>query len=1072
MNDTNSKTLKFKIGEESCPSILTKDDQSNSPFSNTIHKALDCLDGMATTFGEKNTPQDWEYRTRNNIIAFLGDRGTGKTSCMRSAINNCKESHSDWMFLEEIDPSFFDEKHNILEITIGVLYGIFKNDIKDWNKKARKEQDDLRVVQDKFRKVKSALRYLENVKFDDESEIDELLHLNEGSKLRCLLKELVSELLEYHQKKFLVISIDDLDLNIAQSYVMMEHIRKYLIIPNVAIIIAAKYHQLFDSICLVLTNHYKDIEYRVTHKDISVMAERYLNKMFPLDQRFDMPAVESYLDSELIIVDENGNITNADEKASVAVKVPSLIFEKTRYLFYNSADMPSLVIPRNLRDLRMLVSMLYRMKPFEKNASENQKLFKSYFFQEWTGIIAPEYRAFARALISEENPAKINRFVITNLYTFFLKDAIPYGKLNEEIKNKTTDSYFNERKLLRDILNPENSYWNVSIGDVVVILNSVRKIHDSSKITSLIFFIETFYSMKLYESYNALTDSTNENGLVTETEQLTTSPELKATIHGEMPVYFRFVGGSLFSVTGDSFIPSSSVDRDARERRMINGRLLLTEIDRLVKDYSNLSGNNNTKISQSIPQELSARLRLCEFFMLTTRERANPRISFDTSRLANEPLYFHQLGPSTKNLVFDVTSPFVNAIYPKLAYDRFNADIFSIAQKDPESLLNRMTRHHTREKENPTWELMSKATIRNMEILGDLTEWMRNNREKIRPDKKGLQGILQNFYKRYEVNASAGKMPTDGYCVKTYDRYTEGNRKPYYLIDYSIYSLLGDVLKELDENNFSDNDKTSAKERNSIFESIMSYNNIFVLKEFYDKNEVMETLYPYCGHAVVDLAFKNSKEDSLSMNILASILADIRIEHCYDFTDHLPRNLQLSYTEILRHEYDHRIGYLNNDKKQSEESLEFMISERANFTDDKKRLRQAISQYKKLLLKTQETKNKLKANISADRRNMFYYQSLLNDEELMSSEYTRIRKEFEKEMRSLNAHEASMAEAEENIELYDNNINNMTDEIKEKDNIQKDLGIKIKEIKKEIDRITIEITKLEYSKSNPTPVEA
>ena len=104
---------------------------------------------------------------------------------------------------------------------------------------------------------------------DNESEIDCIKHLNEGGKLRVLLNGLISALLKYHGKKLMVISIDDLDLNIRHSYVMMENIRKFLIMPEVAIIIAARYSQLFDSICLVLTQHYEKISDRVSDKDIS-----------------------------------------------------------------------------------------------------------------------------------------------------------------------------------------------------------------------------------------------------------------------------------------------------------------------------------------------------------------------------------------------------------------------------------------------------------------------------------------------------------------------------------------------------------------------------------------------------------------------------------------------------------------------------------------------------------------------------------------------------------------------------------------------------------------------------------
>lgn len=910
-----SQKIIFKIGEESFPTILAKEEQMHSPFYNTIQSAVECIEELASKANvpNNNASKNWEYETRNNIVSFFGDRGTGKTSCMRSTINNCKNDHPDWLFIDEIDPSFFDETHNIVDILIGVIYGIFKNEIREWENKHREQQEKLRILQNMFCKIKSALSYIEKgLNTDDESEIDELLHLNDGSKLRALIKELVDTLLDYSNKKFMLISIDDLDLNIAYSYIMMERIRKFLIIPNVAIMIAAKYNQLFDSVCLVLASHYKNIPDRVSHKDISEMAERYLNKIFPLGQRFSMPSIDSYMDSELILKDKNNNVVGTQGEGPVALRVPALIFEKTRYLFYNSSGMPSRVIPRNLRDLRMLVSMLFNMKPFEEDGRKNQRRFRDYFFEEWIGsIINPEYRPFAKALISEENIAKVNRFVINHLYTFFLKDIIPYDKLNE---SSVSDDYISrEHILLREILNPRNSYWNVSVGDVVIILNYVKKVHDSSSILSLLFFIETFYSMKLYELYNEMTDMTDISGLKVAEEKPSTSPELKATVHGDIMGYFRLIGGSFFSANGISFIPSVQSEKDGRERRLVNGRLLLKEITRIVSDYKKIESFKDSKVSKDkeIPSELSARLRLCEFFMLTIRQRDDLKVSYDTLRLSNEPLYFHPFGNTAKNLVFDVTAPFFNTIYPKLSYDRFNKDIYDIALKDEESLLKRMIKFCSRGKKNDTWELMSKASIRNMEILEDLTQWMTDNREKIRPAGNDLKGSYQDFYRRYEVVERKGEIPTSGYFVKTYNKIkdfasdqdkTDGT--PYYLIDYSVYSLLGSVLKELDAKDISDKEKKYASERNAIFEGIISYDDLFILKDEYLIDDVKDTLYQYCKRKDVDSAMGTIKSDIITINELIDILADLRIKFLYDFDKCLPKQMQQRYSDLFNTKMD------------------------------------------------------------------------------------------------------------------------------------------------------------------------
>lgn len=1110
------KELVFKIGEESVPIVLEGKELNNSPFGSTVRRAADCLtelynqniindtrDQGKTAYtrscyissnpSNANT-ENWQLATRNNILTFLGDRGTGKTSCMRTVISICRETHPDWMFPDEIDPSFFDDKHNILDIFIGVLYGIHKIDRLGWDKMERAQQNDYRSNQEKFKTVKSALRYIDiKAQLDEGTEIDELTHLNEGAKLRILIKDLIDSILSFHRKKFMVISIDDLDLNIPQSYLMMELIRKFLILPNVAIIIAAKYHQLFDSICLVLTGHYKGIEHRVSQKDISEMAERYLNKMFPLTQRFEMPSVESYLDATLRIEDnegdikqvkedESGDTRDENEPGTVKNVVPTLIFDKTRYLFYNSSTMASLVIPRNLRDLRMLIGMLYRMKPFEEleeeEQKENQRRFKSYFFQEWIGILDPEYRSFAKALLSEENPAKINRFVIENLYSFFLKDTVTYEKLFKEIHEpgqpQLSDSDSRERILLMEILNPENSYWNVSVGDVVTIIDYVRKIHDSSKSISLLFFIETFYSMKLYESYNTLTATTDATGIIVTTEKRSSAPELKTTVHGEMPEYFRFVGGSLFSPTGDFFIPASPTEEGLREFRLINGQILMREIRNLVADYKKAgfdpSESEDATESDGVKEwdvayKLSARLRLCEFFMLTVAGRD---FIADNRRLVNEPLYFKSFGTSVKNLMFDVTAPFLNAMYPELAYGRFNNVIYKIALKDKASLLNRMIGlTPKREKENDSWELMSKVAIRNMEILEDLTQWMHGNREKIRPDGKGLQGALRNFYSRYDAPAKEGEMPTTGYCVKTYTK-TDGKKgKDHYLINYSVYGCLGEVMNELLSSEYKDEDaRKSTKERNAIFDAIMSFDNIFVQREEYNRDEVRDILRQYCGSQVADDEIFNSGEKSISLEKLAEALVDIRLRYRYEFANHLPPELKERYKDILDKEFESRQQKIDRDSRRLNEELKDLEAHQNGLREQVKGFAQDLNTYRKDSFNLTKEINTLNGLIETDKKNIDLLQYRLHEPGLTKAEYTRISKELEKAQRLLHAHEGEKTGAENNqlaAEMLITSLQNGSENVEKK--LSK-LRTRLNEVRDELVKYGVASNLLESIKKN------
>jgi len=1092
MQTTTDKVLKFIIGEETYPTILNSEEQDVTPFATVLKASFAGIERLLShTTSDDANDTSWESKTPNNIIAFLGDRGTGKTSCMRSLVKKCEETRDDLLILNEIDPSFFDTHHNILDIVVGNLYGCFKDDFKEWDNIPRMEQSKLSKIQALFRDVKSAMRYLEKeLKLEDEFEIDELRHLNEGSRLRLLLKNLISTYLDYKKKTFLIINIDDLDLNISCSYEMMECIRKYLILPRVAVIIAAKYNQLFDNICLVIKRHYKDIPHLVSNKEIAEMAERYLNKLLPPDQRFEMPDLNSYLDFRLVIEDPKKPSDSEGDKLTVATRVPSMIFAKTRYLFYNSSGIPSLVIPRNLRDLRMLTTLLWNMQDFEESSKtvnqENQRQFKNYFFQEWLGIIDPEYRSFAKHLLEEENLAKVNRYVISNLYDLFLKQTESLEKIESELsafkQQNKNNSYVREKELLHDILNPSNSYWNVSIGDVVVIMDFIKKRSDSSKTLRLLFLIESYYSIMLYETYNRMTDMTDNSGLSLPEENPTSEPELKTAVRSDIPEYFRLIGGSFLSSSGDFYIPLSQNGKERREVKLINGRILLSEIRDIVTQYKKLAVHKDDFDGDNIPSGLSAKLRLIEFFMLTVKERVDLKVADSNGRLANEPLYFKPFGNTVKNLLFDATVPLVNAIYPKFAYDRFHADIFNIAKKDNESLLNRMIRyssgvkkHELKDKKNDSWKLMSKAAIRNMEVLEDLTEWLRDKKNSIRTSGNGMIGALTDFYDQLEITEKDGEIPTKGYWIKTYNKYTAykslKEKNKFYLIDYSIYSLLRNVLSQLEEKNFAEpRERELAKRRNYLFHSIMSENAIFAYKKRYTKEEIQETLYQYISPAYVNSAITTHK-DNFSDFDLADILASLTIHYRYDFSGRLPEGLQFYYPNALDSLYQSELKTIANQRESLEGNITEINEQVSSLREDIKELKNNTSLLNNDILNIKASIIKSDTAISIDKKNIEALRDKLNKEGLNIAEFNVINRSIEKGTISLHSNEGAVEEGRRKLALYQDDMDKYISSLKEKELQVRSLLTSSRKHLRELKSLEEEEKRIKYNFENRILIE-
>lgn len=807
MHTTYKRQLVFHIGEETTPVILGADNYTNTPFSGVLDKSMDELKRLIQSCDEHKRLYDIQgspserKQCPNNIISFLGDRGTGKTSCLlsikkiiedrnRSGIS--ADEFKEIEFMPIIDPSFFDDNHNILEIFIGELYRNFRIISKDWNRKHKSEQEDLKDLQGYFTGVKKALKYIDqsNRNFDDEH--SELLSLSDGVNLSVLIGNLISSYLKVTNKHFLVVSVDDIDMHHNHAFEMMEQIRKYLIQWNVAVLLAAKHEQLQHSVCRDLFKGYKDVvDKSISYGDIMEMAERYLNKFLPMDQRMFMPGHKEFYDSYPLTIISKGTDKEPDKYSSVQFAVLSLIFQKCGYLFYNSDDQSSLIIPRNLRELRHLITLLYNMESRHdgKEVHEtNKALFKNYFFDQWLHLFPQRHREWLTSLIRESDLVKINKIVISYLAkTYNLVPSYLYEEPEE------FDSLDSDTKRLCEIVNESNKLGNLSIGDVIFVLDKIIDISDSSDTYTLIFFIKTLYSMLIYEAYDALSSEATEKER--ENERENELPKLRKAPNFVKDDYFRIVGYNFFNLTGETFLPPASGSRTSREIVPIDGLKLFNEIREILDTKDDF-------IAGSVVNDERLRFNLVEFFILTTYRKFESKSGeykaseIDFWRAAPHTMYFRQIPTNTRNLLFDVTAPFVNMINPEAAYRRFDSKFFDLALSYKDSILNKLYNHYRRYqgKRNEKADLMSRIAIRNIEVLCDIQNWLKHQRFTLRPEGNGDIGLLRNFYRLFGSS-------TNRYQIKTYDEIPPDKHQSikYHDIDFRPLAILENFLSELIE---------------------------------------------------------------------------------------------------------------------------------------------------------------------------------------------------------------------------------------------------------------------------------
>lgn len=287
-----------------------------SPFRYVYQKAGFILEDIISKCSEESPDLLPVY----NVISFEGRRGTGKTSAMLS-IKNALENEKSLLFenLQSVDKKraiYFDVLDYIdasrLETVDDILQIVLANMFTNVREKSRKGgADDYRCrelyqlfdeiygcILDERRSLSEQIGY---------SPIQALTQLSNSQIIGKRIRKLVKRYLAYmrgedcgqnNTDSYLVITIDDIDMHYKEEkvtpYDMLEKLHRYLMLPNVIILLSYNYREL-EGGC---ERHFKQIlksEVMAEQKDMSVYIQKlivdYLNKVVPMYARLHMPSV-------------------------------------------------------------------------------------------------------------------------------------------------------------------------------------------------------------------------------------------------------------------------------------------------------------------------------------------------------------------------------------------------------------------------------------------------------------------------------------------------------------------------------------------------------------------------------------------------------------------------------------------------------------------------------------------------------------------------------------------------------------------------------------------------------------
>lgn len=347
-NEKRSKVCKKLVIDNNCI-FQTKYEKiesfSESIFSDVYFEAYNALINIVNSqMGLKKLKVKARNFDINNIIAFVGDRGSGKTSCMRNFRRSLKEKRKDeridfyksflkdkegqnledtpkkgllelrYEILTVIDPSLFSIKDSLIEIVVAQMFNRFKDKC---NEKDEESFSDKQNLVKQFEKVYKDIRVLntnkESLYNDNYDELEALVALGSAISLKDDMSNLVESYIKYMsngKEGYLVISVDDIDMNLRVGEKMLEDIRKYLIIPNVIILMAVKMEQLKQIVQQRYLLYLKENELlekemdNINHDsnsegllqkfklDILNKTDKYLEKVIPYNRRINIPDLD------------------------------------------------------------------------------------------------------------------------------------------------------------------------------------------------------------------------------------------------------------------------------------------------------------------------------------------------------------------------------------------------------------------------------------------------------------------------------------------------------------------------------------------------------------------------------------------------------------------------------------------------------------------------------------------------------------------------------------------------------------------------------------------------------------
>lgn len=525
----SKKIITTYAGEEYKLHIVDKDFNYNEDlFYETYQKAFREVIKIISYNNQDNSEI---LEMSNNIIAFCGERGQGKSSAMISfskILENSQNDNIETYFAEyvkklnnktfypinRIDPTELENQQSILNVILSRIFFKFKEAINN-NKidNLYEKNEILKLFQKCFKSVnliKEKSEKSSDLLYGDDLEF--LSNLGDNTEIKKNLSKLINKFLNFvAEKDYLVILIDDSDLNVKNAYSITEDIRKYLMIPNVIILMATKTDQFNRAVEQEYVNSFKLLADagQIPYHQFYQMATKYISKLIPGTRKINLPDLSFYSDTEefnyYLRYIEKAKDNEKDKKIIINDDLQKglldFIYKKTGLIFLAPSSYTHNIVPNTMRELVNLLSVLNNLKDLEEYHSfeemkteyiirriSNLQVFEKYFIDSWIEEnVNSEYHTYITDWYkaSWKNKNKLLIYYLSVVLKM-LPDIVTKEYLARQIIEKTTSVYQD------DFDNSKFSYGN-SLNRLDEI-NSMCPLNGIYKFT---FAIKTLFSINL-----------------------------------------------------------------------------------------------------------------------------------------------------------------------------------------------------------------------------------------------------------------------------------------------------------------------------------------------------------------------------------------------------------------------------------------------------------------------------------------------------------------------------------------------------------------------------------------------